>query len=173
MKITHWILVTLTAGSTAIAEDAKPNNERQQRPERPIQKALLKEFDKDGDGKISPAERSKMRRFLRERRKIHRDAMLARFDADGDGVINAEERKFGHDTILREMLVKYDENGNGELDRDERRTMVEGEGHNPLRFFASTRSQKGERRTHPEKKTERRERGPQGENDSRPGKSSP
>lgn len=136
MKTTHWILIALLTGGAAIAEEAKPNKER---PERPIHAAILKEFDKDGDGKLSEEERTEMRTVMSERRKARHAEVLKRFDADGDGKLSEEERKTAHDTILKEMLVKYDANGNGELDREEHRAMFEGEGHNPLAPFMRPR----------------------------------
>jgi len=145
MKTTHWILITLLTGGVAIAEEAKPANERPQRPQRLIPAQILKEFDKDGDGKLSPEEAAAMRRVMRERRETRHKALIERFDADKDGELNEQERKVAHDIILREMLVKYDVNGNGELDPEEHKAMIDGEGHDPLRFFTRQRGFRGER----------------------------
>jgi len=133
MKTIPCILLAMLVGGAAIAEEA--NTERPQRPERPIPPAILKEFDKDGDGKLSQEERAEMREIMRGRRAARHKEMLQRFDADGDGKLSDEERKLAHETILKEMLLKYDANGNGELEPEERRAMVEAEGHNPLAPF--------------------------------------
>jgi len=163
MKTIHWILTAVLAGGAAVAEEAKPDVER---PQRPISAALLKQFDQDGDGKLSPEERAEMQAAMRERRRARHQEMLKRFDADGDGRLNAEERKIAHDTILKEMLVKYDANGNGEIDREERRAMVEAEGHNPLAPFMRQRQGRGER-------AGRGEGRPRGERRQRPGQGTP
>jgi hypothetical protein len=162
MKSTHWLLIALLTGGAAIAEEAKPNAERPKRPDRPIPAEILKEFDKDGDGKLSADEHTAMRTAMRERRMARHQEMLKRFDADGDGKLNEEERKTAHDAILKEMLVKYDTNGNGELDPDERRTMIQGEGHNPLAPFMRPRGPR-----EPRVEGENR-RGPRGEGADRP-----
>ena len=156
MKTKYLILTAILACGTSMAEDAKPDTERPQREQRPIPAAILAEFDKDGDGKLSREERAEMQRVMRERREARRQEMLERFDADGDGRLNEEERKTAFETIRREMLAKYDANGNGELDPDERRAMVEGEGHNPLAPFMRRQGPRGER-------GERAERRQQGE----------
>jgi len=173
MKTIPWILIALLAGGTAIAEEAKPRNER---TERPISAALIKEFDKDGDGKLSDQERAEMRRVLRERREARQKELLRRFDADGDGKLSDEERKTALETIRKEMLAKYDANGNGRLDPEERAAMIEGEGHNPLTPFMRGRGQGpegGPRRGTDDQREgrqrlERGERRPAGEGRQRP-----
>ena len=81
MKTIQWILVAMLAGGIAIAEEAKPKAER---PQRPVPAAILKEFDKDGDGALSQEERITMRTVMRERRDARNKEMLNRFDADGN-----------------------------------------------------------------------------------------
>jgi hypothetical protein len=132
MKTIPCILIAMLAGGTLMAEEAKPKPER---GERTIPPAVLKEFDKDGDGKLSPEERELMHAAMEERRKARHEAMLKRFDADADGKLSPEERKTAHETIRKEMLAKYDANSNGELEPDERKAMVEGERGNPLAPF--------------------------------------
>lgn len=145
MKTTHWLLIAMLAGGSAIAEEAIPNPERPQRGERPIPAAILKEFDKDGDGKLSPEERKQMRSAMRERRQARHQELLNRFDADGDGSLSPEERKVAHETVRKEMLAKYDANGDGELDPEERRAMIKAELGNPLAPFMRHRGPRGER----------------------------
>lgn len=56
---------------------------------------LIKQFDKDGDGKLSEEEQKAARAQLEERRK----ETLKKFDKDGDGKLNDEER-----AAMRESL---------------------------------------------------------------------
>ncbi|HTF57785.1 MAG TPA: EF-hand domain-containing protein [Planctomycetota bacterium] len=82
--------------ATASAQDgAKKHGKRRE--------ALLKKFDKNGDGKLDKQERAALREF---RRAHHRDGgkegrahkrelrrkILKRFDKDGDGKLNDQER---------------------------------------------------------------------------------
>lgn len=86
----------------------------------------FKKFDKDGDGKLSPEERTAMMEERRQRWE-------KRFDKDGDGKLNAEERaameKEREDFRQRmqqhrqEMMKKYDKDGDGKLSPEEREAM--------------------------------------------------
>lgn len=62
---------------------------RQPRRERPDRKALLAEFDRDGDGRLDEDERQAMRQTMMER---HRDRW-APFDTNGDGQLDESERQ--------------------------------------------------------------------------------
>jgi len=66
--------------------------------------ALLKKFDKDGDGKLDKQERHAAREFVKSRRAeggkegrhakhaLRRARILKRFDKDHDGKLNNQER---------------------------------------------------------------------------------
>lgn len=69
----------------AAAQDGAP-----QRPNRPQRgqgppPELVKQFDKDGDGKLSPEE-------AKAAREARQAEMLKQFDKDGDGQLSEEER---------------------------------------------------------------------------------
>ena len=63
------------------------------------QEALLKKFDKDGDGKLSKEERAAAKEFKDKRRGEEgrggklRGKILRRFDKDGDHKLNETERE--------------------------------------------------------------------------------
>ena len=61
----------------------------------PMRPDILKEFDKDGDGKLNDEERAAMMAEFQKRRANdpQYQEMLKRFDKDGDGKLNDEERK--------------------------------------------------------------------------------
>ena len=80
----------------ASAQDGKKKGERGGKR----QEALLKKFDKDGDGKLSEQERAAAKEFKAKRRGDEgrggkhglRGKILRRFDKDGDHKLNDEER---------------------------------------------------------------------------------
>jgi Ca2+-binding EF-hand superfamily protein len=51
--------------------------------------AILKEFDKNGDGELCEAEKKAMM----QARKQKMDELVKQFDKDGDGKLNEEEKK--------------------------------------------------------------------------------
>ena len=63
------------------------------------QEALLKKFDKDGDGKLSKEERAAAKEFKDKRRGEEgrggkfRGKIMRRFDKDGDHKLNETERE--------------------------------------------------------------------------------
>ncbi len=118
------LIATATAPATAIAKEAPSNPERSNHPDRPIPPEMMKQFDKDNDGKLSPEERQAMRAKMEERQK----EMLKKFDKDGDGKLSEEERKAMYEEMKtkmeerrKEMLSKYDADGDGKLSDEERK----------------------------------------------------
>lgn len=124
MKTIRFITLAALVGSCTIAT-AQERPERPQRPERaerPIPAAALKEYDKDGDGKLSEDERKAMRADMQAKAAERRAEALKKYDTDGDGKLSEDERKAMRDDMLagREaMLEKYDANKNGKLDPEE------------------------------------------------------
>lgn len=69
-----------------------PRGDRADRSDSP--EALLRQFDRDGDGVLTASEREEAERFLDARRRdreARRAEMMRRFDADGDGHLSEEE----------------------------------------------------------------------------------
>lgn len=97
----------LTTGSNAAAATAsRPAIDRQ---------AVLKEFDKDGDGQLSDSEREAAMQAMRKRLRstdqrtqtnTARDDILKRFDTNSDGQIDEAER-----TAAREAVQRRNANG--------------------------------------------------------------
>jgi len=116
-------LLTFTLGlaaflpSTLAAEEdgSKKRNSRRNLPPQ-----IVKEYDKDGDGKLSKEERKEARAAMKAK-------ALAEFDKDGDGKLNAEERKAAKESRAKKrkerMLKKFDKDGDGKLSKEERETM--------------------------------------------------
>jgi len=79
------------------------------------------QWDTDGNGEISDAERKAMREALRARWAERRKEM----DADGDGKVSREEAL----EYYRKRREKYDADGDGKLNQEEREKMYEEQGH--------------------------------------------
>jgi Ca2+-binding EF-hand superfamily protein len=94
---------------------------------------FMKEFDKDGDGQLSEAEkeaaREKYPRMGHGRHGRDMEArMLAKYDANKNGQLDPEEREVARrDREARrdEMLKRFDTDGDGKLSESEREAMRE------------------------------------------------
>lgn len=110
---------------------------------------LMKKFDKDGDGRLSPEERKEAMEAMKGKaadleslRQKHVEDVMNRFDKDGDGKLDKselagfleEQRKMFDEQRRRmgpprkfqppkEILAKYDKNGDGKIDAEERRAI--------------------------------------------------
>jgi Ca2+-binding EF-hand superfamily protein len=75
------------------------------------------EFDRDGDGVLSPEEMRAAFAAFEERNR-------AQWDKDGDGQVSEEERRAGMEAMIRErteaeMTRRYDRDGDGQLNAEE------------------------------------------------------
>ena len=112
---------------------------------------LMKQFDKDGDGRLNDEERAEAMKALKDKtadleqmRKKFAQEIIAKFDKDGDGKLGVDElmefleeqrrvfdagrRNFrrGRDFVPpKEILAKFDKDGDGKLSREERRAMFD------------------------------------------------
>jgi HlyD family secretion protein len=107
------------AAEVADADHGRPAGARGE-TDRMSREEMLKEFDKDGDGKLNETEREAMR-----------VAMATRFASPGDG------RGGGQRVSPEEMLKRFDKNGDGELDDQERAAMREALGRGRSRTNAA------------------------------------
>ncbi len=110
-------LVLLMGAPVAMAQPG-PDGPRGER----FRKRMLRQFDKNGDGKLSPAERREMRAMMRLRRR----QMLKKFDTNKDGRLDQTERqamRAQRRARRQRMLKKFDKNNDGKLDRSERVAM--------------------------------------------------
>ena len=84
---------------------------------------MWKQFDKDGDGKLSDQERADMKAAWAVRREARQKEMLAKFDKDGDGKLSVEEKaeawKSGAGEIRKKRFAELDKNGDGKISTDE------------------------------------------------------
>ena len=95
MKTKLLITMPLFLSTTLFGTpDLKDNVERTNFP---IRDVIIKQFDSDGDGKLSMDERSKMRRKMQGKKQ----EIMQKFDANGDGILNDEER-----TTIRKAFQK-------------------------------------------------------------------
>ena len=120
MKNTSIITLGVLFGFclTAAAQDENKRPGRQGPPPE-----VVKEFDKDGDGKLSDAERAEMRKVMETRMEERRKEMLEKFDTDKDGKLSPEEREKAREANRAEMLKKFDKDGDGKLSEEERKDM--------------------------------------------------
>ena len=92
----------------------------------PAYRALnWKEFDQDGDGRLSADEmtayREASRRQSEQRRQAYEREMLERWDADKDGKLSADERYRMTEANLRSALERiHDRDRDGKLSDEER-----------------------------------------------------
>lgn len=110
---------------------------------------LMKQFDKDGDGRLNPEEREEAMKSLKdksvdlEQMKLqHAQNVIKKFDKDGDGKLDPtevsnfleEQRKMFDNSregmvrrnnrpVPAEILAKYDKDGDGKLSSEERQAM--------------------------------------------------
>lgn len=125
MKTTSLMTLGALIGSCLIAS-AQDGQQRPDRPKRPHggpPPELVKQFDKDGDGKLSDEERATMREAHQARMEERRKEMLEKFDADKDGKLSPEEREKAREARKAEMLEKFDKDGDGKLSEEERAAM--------------------------------------------------
>ena len=96
---------------------------------------LMKQFDRDGDGRLNEEERAEAMKALREktadlaemRRKFARE-IIAKFDKDGDGKLSREERRAMFEEARKkreELFKKYDIDGDGKLSDAEKTKLIQ------------------------------------------------
>lgn len=175
--MTRWIIgmVCLTAVlmvSTAQAQDQRRERRGEGRPERPSREEFLKQFDKDGDGKLSDEERAAAREQFRNRSGEQRGERGPRTEGRergprpegrergprGEGRPEGRERgsRGGEGRVERpnreDFLKRFDKDGDGKLSDEERAAARE-----------EFRNRGGEQRGERGPRAEGRERSPRGE----------
>jgi Ca2+-binding EF-hand superfamily protein len=118
---------------TALAAHAQfPDAPRPDLPPLPERRAaVLKEFDRDQDGRLDQAERETARKAWFAKRLAERGdrgffgpppELLEEFDANKDGELDATEGRTAGQTMerrFRQLRADYDKDGDGELDPTE------------------------------------------------------
>lgn len=101
------ITLVLMAGSLCSAKQIPEGKGPSERDEK-MRERMLKQFDKDGDGKLSESEKATMKKIMKERKE--------RADLNGDGTVSEAERKAARE----EMLKRLDTDGDGKVSKEER-----------------------------------------------------
>lgn len=94
------------------------------------QAAILKRFDKNGDGKLDETEKAEAKREMQKRRgpgggggagKLH-DRVLQMYDKNGDGVLDETERAAAVADFENRprALKRFDKDGDGKLNAEEK-----------------------------------------------------
>ncbi|MBP3357522.1 MAG: EF-hand domain-containing protein [Opitutales bacterium] len=144
-KITVLLSIALAfsayAQNTSKPEVPKPQIDIQSK----IQ--LMKQFDKDGDGRLNAEERKLAMEAIKnksvnlnELRQKHVDDIMQKFDKDGDSKLDKtelatfleeqrkilEKRRMGprrNFRVPKEVLAEFDKDGDGKLNTEERKAM--------------------------------------------------
>jgi hypothetical protein len=123
MNTTLTMIALALAGSLAVqAQEPAPEGQRERRPNRQMPPEVLKEFDKDGDGKLNEEEAKAAREARQAKAEEARKKMLEKYDTDKDGKLSDEERKTMRTELeakRKALLEKYDANKNNRLDPEE------------------------------------------------------
>ena len=121
------ILLGILISATGIARadddfgDPQPrpqvgNPQRGQRMQK-LRRALVEQFDRDGDGRLNPRERRQAARALRRMAKRmgenRRQRLIQKYDLDGDGNLGPGELP----PRVQQKLRRLDRNGDGWLDQ--------------------------------------------------------
>ena len=96
---------------------------------------LMKQFDKDGDGRLNDEERAEAMKALKDKtadleqmRKKFAQEIIAKFDKDGDGKLGVEElMKFLEEQrrVFDTGRQKYDADGDGKLNDAEKTKLIQ------------------------------------------------
>lgn len=124
MKATTLIALGALLAPCAFGQDAAPaagapNRSGRGGAARQMPAELVKQFDKDGDGKLNEEETTAMRADMTAKREARQKANLEKFDANKDGKLDEAETKTMRETQQKERLEKYDTNKDGKIDQEE------------------------------------------------------
>lgn len=84
----------------------------------PRERAMIKRFDKNGDGALDASEKRAADAAEKENAE-HRKVFIQKFDKDGDGQLNKEERAAAGKDARAQMIKRFDTNGDGKLSPEE------------------------------------------------------
>ncbi len=139
----HLIVMALAAMAIPVLAQDAPERPMRQRGANPQQQpalpeALMKKYDKDGDGKLSPEERTAMREEMQKGAKERRAELFKTMDKDGDGKVTLEEFLAAQPAApmppregmpdrpkppVNEQTKKFDKDGDGTFSDAERAAM--------------------------------------------------
>jgi Ca2+-binding EF-hand superfamily protein len=130
------MLAMVTVTSSVLAEEqVKPA--AQEFPPRMVGgmgAEALKQFDKNGDGKLDDTERAAMMEARKAQMEKMRQAREKEFDKNGDGKLDDTERAAMMEVLkqrhpeagqrMQELIKRFDKDGDGKLNDDERKAMM-------------------------------------------------
>ena len=132
----RYLAVVLAIGAIGVMADALRADDPPAKKRR-VPPQVLKQFDKNGDGKLDESEK-----------QAARAAMMKRFDKNGDGKIDEAERQAAREAFMKRrggggkgkgrpgkgrpggfdrsaIIKRFDKNGDGKLDEAERQAARE------------------------------------------------
>ena len=113
------LLAVIAVCGVVLIQNLKPIEDDGYVP--PWQRAVIKKFDRDGDGKLNREEQRAADAAIKASGDQKRE-WIKRFDRDGDGELNREEREAAAkaSSADREAIVrKFDLDGDGKLNEEE------------------------------------------------------
>lgn len=141
------VLLSIAFALSAYAQQNAPQA-NVQKPQIDVQSKiqLMKQFDKDGDGRLNAEERKAAIEAIKNKsvnldglRQKHVDDIMNKFDKDGDGKLDKAElsafldaqrkmleerrRRMGPRRLPKEIIAEFDKDGDGKLNTEERKAM--------------------------------------------------
>jgi len=129
MKVTTLIALGTLLGSSAFvaAQDAPAAPTRPARTPRAPTAEQIKEFDKNGDGKLDETEMKAMQDARRAKYEAMQKANLEKYDANKNGKLDPEEIAKMRADREAELIKKYDKDGDGKLSDEEKKAIPASE----------------------------------------------
>ena len=132
MKFWTYLTVTLLCTCSLYAQDDKAKKEKGNDRRGDWRERMIKQFDKDGDGKLNEAERQEARKNWRKRGEERRQQFMKKYDKNGDGKIDdAEGEQIAQDMLKRfkehapdRYKERYDKNNDGKVDAEEEKQAI-------------------------------------------------
>ncbi len=84
------------------------------------QKEVIKQFDRDGDGKLNDHEKKAADEAAEARKRV---AYIKKYDKNGDGVLSVEEKQAADKATAartKAFMKKFDRDGDGKLSAEEK-----------------------------------------------------
>jgi hypothetical protein len=119
------VAATLFLAPLLSAAEPTPSAEGSSDPKPQRHAQWVKQWDKNGDGKLDDSERAAAKQAMGDRKHMGgkgRERMLQRFDKDGDGVLNETERAAAAEDLSSRprVLKRFDADGDGKLNDQEK-----------------------------------------------------
>lgn len=117
----------LAAQDTPAAPATPARPARTARAQRPPTADEIKQFDKDGDGKLDETEMKAMLDARKAKFEAAQKALLEKYDANHNGILDPDELAKARADHEAELIKKYDKDGDGKLSDEERKAIPASE----------------------------------------------